>query len=88
MLNVLWSPLFFKLKRPDWALMELLLFWVSILALLIHIGGISTLAGFLIAPYLAWVTFAGFLNWRVVQLNKPFGREPRTPEDYSDRSSR
>ena len=30
-------------------------------------------AGWLIAPYLVWVTFAGWLNWRVVQLNKPFG---------------
>ena len=30
-LNLLWSPLFFKLRRPDWALYELLLFWLSIL---------------------------------------------------------
>jgi tryptophan-rich sensory protein len=71
-LNILWSPLFFKLRRPDWAFLEILPFWVSILALLLHIGAISTLAGALIAPYLAWVTFAGYLNWTMVQLNKPF----------------
>ena len=87
-LNVLWSPLFFKLRRPDWALIELLPFWVSILALLIHIGRVSTLAGCLIAPYLAWVTFAGFLNWRIVQLNKPFGGGPRTAGGDLDRSGR
>jgi tryptophan-rich sensory protein len=87
-LNILWSPLFFKLRRPDWAFVELLPLWASILALLIHISGISTLAGCLIAPYLAWVTFAGFLNWRVVQLNKPFGGASRVAEKGSDRSTR
>ena len=72
-LNVLWSPLFFKLRRPDWALYELLPFWLSVLALVIELSRMSSVAGWLIAPYLAWVTFAGWLNWRVVQLNRPFG---------------
>jgi len=72
-LNLLWSPLFFKLRRPDWALYELALFWLSIVALIIELGRISSVAAWLISPYLAWVTFAGWLNWRVVQLNKPFG---------------
>jgi benzodiazapine receptor len=72
-LNVLWSPLFFKWRRPDWAFYELLVFWLSVLALVVYISGISSLAGWIIAPYLAWVTFAGLLNWRVFQLNKPFG---------------
>jgi tryptophan-rich sensory protein len=86
-LNILWSPLFFKLRRPDWAFIELLSFWASIVALLIHIGGISTLAGCMIVPYLAWVTFAGYLNWRIVQLNKPFGGASRVVENDTDRSS-
>jgi tryptophan-rich sensory protein len=73
-LNVLWTPLFFKLRRPDWALYELLPFWLSILALVVVLARISSLAGLLMVPYLAWVTFAGWLNWRVVELNKPFGR--------------
>jgi translocator protein len=71
-LNALWSPLFFKMRRPDLALYELAVFWLSILALVIELSRLSSLAGWLIAPYLAWVTFAGWLNWRVVQLNKPF----------------
>ena len=74
-LNLLWSPLFFKLRRPDWALYELLLFWLSILVLIVALATISSFAAWLLAPYLAWVTFAGWLNWRVVQLNKPFGSE-------------
>lgn len=72
-LNVLWSPLFFKFRRPDWAFYELLPFWASVLALVVHIADISATAAWIIAPYLAWVTFAGVLNWRVFQLNKPFG---------------
>ena len=72
-LNILWSPLFFKLRRPDWAFIELLFFWASVLALVVYISGVSGRAALIISPYLAWVTFAGFLNWRIVQLNKPFG---------------
>jgi len=71
-LNVLWSALFFKLRRPDWALGELAALWLSILALVLFIGQISWLAAAIIAPYLAWVSFAGVLNLRVVQLNAPF----------------
>ncbi|MGO9422817.1 TspO/MBR family protein [Roseiarcus sp.] len=71
-LNILWSPLFFKLRRPDWALYELGPFWLSIVALVFVLFGIRPLAGWLILPYLVWVTFAGWLNWRVVVLNRPF----------------
>jgi tryptophan-rich sensory protein len=72
LLNVLWSPLFFKLRRPDWALYEIIPFWLSIAVLVVVLFQISTLAGWLILPYLAWVSYAGWLNWRVVVLNRPF----------------
>jgi benzodiazapine receptor len=72
-LNVIWSALFFKLRRPDWAMLELVVFWLSILALLVFIDRISGLAATIFAPYIVWVTFAGWLNLRVVQLNSPFG---------------
>jgi benzodiazapine receptor len=71
-LNVAWSPLFFKLRRPDWALVELVFLWLSVVSLIVAVGAISTSAAALLAPYLAWVSFAGFLNWRMVELNKPF----------------
>jgi benzodiazapine receptor len=72
-LNVAWSALLFKLRRPDWALREVVLLWASIVVLVLICGGLSRLSAFFLAPYLAWVTFAAFLNWRVVELNKPFG---------------
>ena len=72
-LNIAWSGIFFRLRRPDWAFVELLLLWLSILALVVATARVSTLAGWLMSPYLAWVTFAGALNLRIVQLNGPFG---------------
>jgi benzodiazapine receptor len=71
-LNVAWSPLFFKLRRPDWALVELVFLWLSIVSLIIAIGAISSFSAALLAPYFLWVSFAGFLNWTMVKLNKPF----------------
>ena len=38
LLNLLWSPLFFKMRRPDWAFYELLLFWLSILVLIVELA--------------------------------------------------
>jgi tryptophan-rich sensory protein len=72
-LNVLWSLLFFRLHRPDWALFEVFFFWASIVMLLIHTFRYRRAAAALLVPYLAWVSFAGLLNWANVQLNGPFG---------------
>jgi tryptophan-rich sensory protein len=73
LLNIGWSLLFFRLQRPDWALLELLLLWASILALILWTRSRSRLAPWLLLPYLLWVTLAGFLNLAVVRLNGPFG---------------
>ena len=73
-LNVVWSPLFFKFKRPDWAFAELIPFWVSVLAVVVTAFRIDATAGWLFVPYLLWVTFAGWLNLQIVRLNRPFGR--------------
>jgi tryptophan-rich sensory protein len=70
--HLIWSPLFFKLKRPDWAFIEVFFLWFSILALVIGLAPYSVLASWLVVPYLAWVTFAAFLNWTIVRLNGPF----------------
>lgn len=72
-LNILWSLLFFRMQRPDWALVELVFLWVSILVLMGFCGRYSRVSALLLLPYLAWVSFAGLLNWRVVELNGPFG---------------
>ena len=74
-LHLLWSPLFFKLRRPDWALFENILLWWSVLALVIGLRTFSTTASWLEVPYLLWVSFAVWLNWTIVRLNAPFRTE-------------
>lgn len=72
-LNLLWSPLFFKLRRPDWALIEVPFLWLSILAPMVLLAPVSRISALLLVPYLAWVSFAAFLNLAIVRLNRPFG---------------
>lgn len=72
-LNVLWSLLYFRLHRPDWALFEVPLLWGSVLALIVVLARYARGAAWLLAPYLVWVATAAFLNWQTVQLNGPFG---------------
>jgi tryptophan-rich sensory protein len=72
LLNILWSALFFTLKRPDWALVEVVPLWLSVVLLVVVSGRRDRAAGWLLAPYLAWVGFAAVLNWSVVRLNGPF----------------
>jgi tryptophan-rich sensory protein len=50
-----------------------LLLWLSIVALIAVLGQSARLAGLLMVPYLVWVSTAAFLNYRIVQLNRPFG---------------
>ncbi|MBS0279401.1 MAG: tryptophan-rich sensory protein [Proteobacteria bacterium] len=71
-LNVVWSLIFFKLQRPDLALAEVGLLWISILALIVALFRKSVWASVLLLPYLAWVSTAALLNYDVVVLNGPF----------------
>ncbi len=71
--NVLWSLLFFRMQRPDWALLEVGLLWLSILMLIVLFARFSKLSSWLLVPYLAWVSFAAYLNWTIIRLNAPFG---------------
>lgn len=71
--HLLWSPLFFTAKRPDWALIEVVFLWVSVLMLLIFLRPFSELASWLIVPYFIWVSFAAILNLYIVRLNGSFG---------------
>lgn len=71
-LNMGWSALFFTLRRPDWSLVEVVFLWLSIVALIAGLWRLSPLASLLLAPYLAWVSFASVLNLAIVRLNAPF----------------
>jgi tryptophan-rich sensory protein len=69
LLNMLWSVLFFKAQRPDWALAEMALLTASVLWLIRACGRVDRLASRLLLPYLAWVLFAATVNAGVLQLN-------------------
>ena len=70
--NLLWSLLFFRLQRPDWALFEVPLLWLSIAALMAGLAPLTRTATRLLLPYLGWVSFAALLNLAIVRLNAPF----------------
>ena len=65
---------FFRLRRPDWAYLEVIALWLSIVVLIAVTAQASGIAALLLAPYLAWVSVATLLNRAIVQLNGPFGR--------------
>jgi translocator protein len=71
-LNIAWSALFFGAKRPDWALAEVMVLWLSIVVLIVLAARLDTLAAWLLVPYAAWVAIAAALNGAVVRANAPF----------------
>ena len=70
LLNVAWSYFYFKLKRPDWAFYEWIALWLSVVAMVMVCFGVTPTAGWLVTPYLIWVSAAGLLNWQTVQMNR------------------
>ena len=68
-LNVLWSVLFFKMQRPDVALIEVVVFWLSIVPLILLPLRYSPRSSLLMLPYIAWVSVAAYLNLTIVRLN-------------------
>lgn len=67
-LNMLWSPLFFGLHRPDLAFADIVALWVAIVATTVAFWRVSPAAGLLFVPYLAWVSFAAVLNFAIMQM--------------------
>jgi translocator protein len=68
-LNAIWSGLFFGLHSPGLAMIEILLLWIAILLTALAFFRVSRLAGWLLVPYLLWVSFASVLNFAVWRLN-------------------
>ena len=68
-LNVLWSILFFGLRNPMLALIEIVLLWFLIYETFVKFNRINTISGYLLIPYLIWVGFATILNASIVYLN-------------------
>jgi tryptophan-rich sensory protein len=68
-LNILWSILFFGQHSTFFALLEIIILWVAILYTIILFFRISKTAGWIMLPYILWVTFATYLNFQLWFLN-------------------
>lgn len=68
-LNLLWSLLFFGARSPGLALIEVVFLWGGVLLTMLAFFGRQTVAGWLFVPYLAWVSFAGVLNFAIWSMN-------------------
>lgn len=68
-LNAVWSIIFFGLKNPTLALVDILALWIAIILTIKAFSKINKLAGKLLYPYVAWVSFASLLNIFIVILN-------------------
>jgi tryptophan-rich sensory protein len=77
-LNALWTPIFFGLRRPDLALIEIVMVWGSILATIVLFHSVSPTAAWLLVPYLAWVSFASALNFSIWWRNPASARSAST----------
>lgn len=69
-LNALWSFLFFGLKNPMLAGLEIIILWLMIYETYLQFSKINKIAGYLFIPYLLWVSFASILNASIWWLNK------------------
>jgi len=69
-LNALWSVIFFGLKMPMIAFIEILLLWIAIGLTILAFARISITAFLLLLPYILWVSFAAVLNFSIWLLNR------------------
>lgn len=68
--NAAWTCIFFGLHRPGLALIELGCLWIAVLATTVVFWRRDAVAGILLTPYLAWVSFAAYLNFEFWRLNR------------------
>lgn len=69
-LNLAWSGLFFGLRRPDLALIEIVILWLAIGATMMEFYRHSRGAAILLVPYALWVGYAVSLNAAIWYLNR------------------
>lgn len=70
-LNAIWSVLFFGLRRPGVALIEVVLLWSMIVATVLSFSVVSVGAAWLMVPYALWVSYATYLNAGIWRKNRP-----------------
>ena len=69
-LNLAWSLVFFGQQRIGLGLVVILMLWFAIVATILAFRPVSPAAGWLLVPYLVWVTFATALNLSIFVLNR------------------
>ena len=69
-LNAIWTPYFFGLRRMDLAMVVILCLWLAVAGTLATFLRLDAVAGWLIAPYLVWVSYAAALNFSVWRRNR------------------
>ena len=69
-LNGLWSIIFFGMRQPGWALVEIIVLWIAIGVTIRLFWRVIPAAGVLLLPYWAWVSFATVLNASLWWLNR------------------
>lgn len=69
-LNAMWSVAFFGAQNPALAFIIIVLLWISILLNIIEFYKIKKSAGYLLVPYILWVSFAAVLNFAIYWLNR------------------
>ncbi len=69
LLNAFWSLLFFGLKEPFWALLDIIALFVVLLFTIRWFKIVNNLAAYLLIPYAIWVAFATLLNFEIWRLN-------------------
>jgi translocator protein len=65
----LWSWIFFRWQMGAAALLDIVLLWFAIAWTMVLFAPLSRLAAGLLAPYLAWVTYAGALTFALWRMN-------------------
>lgn len=68
-LNIFWSILFFGLRNPWLAFVEIIILWFAIIKTILEFKKYNKTASILLLPYLAWVSFAAFLNFTIARIN-------------------
>jgi benzodiazapine receptor len=68
-LNAAWTPIFFGAHELGWAFAVIIALWLAIGFTMLTFLRVSKAAAYLLMPYLAWVSFAAFLNFTLWRLN-------------------
>jgi translocator protein len=69
-LNAVWTPIFFGLRRPDLALIEIVVLLATVVATIAAFHRVRALAAALLVPYLLWLSFATLLNAAIWSMNR------------------